>query len=94
MKLLVESIKYWLRRHGIDTLGHFAWAVMVVVPAMVLPGPLGGAIAGTLLSLPRELWDQKPESGFVWKLPIRKISDILGFALGGAVAGGIIKYCF
>ena len=64
---------------------HMLWGGLALVPVLISPGPIGGAISGVLLALPRELVDQ-------W--PINRIHDtildLFFFGLGGAIAGAVV----
>jgi hypothetical protein len=82
--MIFVNIFRW--RQFIDQPLHMAWASMALAP-LVWWGPhwWSGALAGLLIDLPRELVDQWPisrESDF--------LLDLLSFAIGGALIGGLL----
>lgn len=76
------------RKHLIDAVGHVFWAFFAITPAILWPEVFGGALAGFLLAAPREFWDQRnPATGFTLRFGWSRALDLLGFVIGGAVAG-------
>jgi len=71
-------------RKILDQVMHFSWALVALLPILLIEGVTGGALSGLLLALPRELVDQWPVGN--WK---DTIIDLAFFALGGAVAGSL-----
>lgn len=79
-----------MRKHAVDLAGHLAWAFAALVPALLLPGALGGALSGFVIAAPREFWDQRPKTGFTLRAGWSRILDIAGFVAGGALAGFVM----
>lgn len=86
MREKIERIlTHWAFRQACDQILHMLWAFYVVLPVILWPGPIGGALSALALSLPREFVDQ-------W--PINRIGDTIAdigsFVIGGVIAGWLL----
>lgn len=70
-----------------DQLAHAGVAILCLLPVVILPGIIGGAISGFCVGLVREITEEGEVSLAALRRALGSKLDLSCWALGGAVLG-------